>query len=95
MCFRICKLLYFGVKPVFVFDGKAPLIKQRTLQERRERKLVHVEKKHVASQKLLQNYLKKQVLQTAIKNSGKYVSERLCCLTFYKNIIFKMITDIE
>lgn len=28
---RICKLLYFGIKPVFVFDGKTPQIKKKTL----------------------------------------------------------------
>jgi DNA excision repair protein ERCC-5 len=32
---RICKLLYFGVKPVFVFDGSTPGIKKRTLMQRR------------------------------------------------------------
>ena len=70
---RICKLLYFGVKPVFVFDGKAPLIKQRTIEERNERKRVHVEKRQIASQKLLQNYLKKKVLGSAIKSKDKSV----------------------
>jgi DNA excision repair protein ERCC-5 len=28
---RICKLLFFGVKPVFVFDGQTPLIKKQTV----------------------------------------------------------------
>ena len=28
---RICKLLHFQIKPVFVFDGTAPAIKQQTL----------------------------------------------------------------
>lgn len=28
---RICKLLYFHVKPVFVFDGVTPQLKQQTL----------------------------------------------------------------
>ena len=32
---RILKLLFQGIKPVFVFDGVAPSIKQRTLQRRR------------------------------------------------------------
>ncbi|KAF0983088.1 hypothetical protein FDP41_011066 [Naegleria fowleri] len=32
---RICKLLYYNVKPVFVFDGATPLVKQKTLQRRR------------------------------------------------------------
>ncbi|SCU98557.1 LAMI_0F15258g1_1 [Lachancea mirantina] len=35
---RICKLLYFGIKPVFVFDGGAPALKRRTIQERKERR---------------------------------------------------------
>jgi DNA excision repair protein ERCC-5 len=28
---RICKLLFFGVKPIFVFDGRTPLIKKQTV----------------------------------------------------------------
>lgn len=28
---RICKLLFFRIKPVFVFDGEAPLLKRQTL----------------------------------------------------------------
>lgn len=35
---RICKLLYFGIKPVFVFDGGAPVLKRRTIQQRKERR---------------------------------------------------------
>lgn len=28
---RICKLMYFGIKPVFVFDGGVPMLKQQTI----------------------------------------------------------------
>ena len=28
---RILKLLYFGIKPIFVFDGQTPQIKKKTL----------------------------------------------------------------
>lgn len=35
---RICKLLWYGVKPVFVFDGGAPALKRATLQGRRRRR---------------------------------------------------------
>ena len=32
---RICKLLYFGIRPVFVFDGQTPALKKRALLQRR------------------------------------------------------------
>src|ERR1700733_867698 len=35
---RICKLLYFGIKPVFVFDGGAPVLKRQTVLERKRRR---------------------------------------------------------
>ncbi|TPX50268.1 hypothetical protein SeLEV6574_g00993 [Synchytrium endobioticum] len=35
---RICKLLFFGIKPVFVFDGGAPELKRATLVNRRMKK---------------------------------------------------------
>ena len=35
---RICKLLYFGIMPVFVFDGGAPLLKRETIGGRKSRR---------------------------------------------------------
>ncbi|KAG0017822.1 DNA repair protein rad2 [Entomortierella chlamydospora] len=35
---RICKLLYYNIKPIFVFDGGTPALKRLTIQERRRRK---------------------------------------------------------
>ncbi|GAD94986.1 DNA excision repair protein Rad2 [Paecilomyces variotii No. 5] len=35
---RICKLLYFGIKPVFVFDGGAPILKRQTIAGRKKRR---------------------------------------------------------
>ncbi|KAI9193374.1 uncharacterized protein BJ171DRAFT_587483 [Polychytrium aggregatum] len=35
---RICKLLFYGIKPVFVFDGAAPTLKRVTISNRRRRK---------------------------------------------------------
>lgn len=35
---RICKLLWFGVQPVFVFDGGAPALKRATIQKRQRRR---------------------------------------------------------
>lgn len=28
---RLCKLLFFRIRPVFVYDGDAPLLKKQTL----------------------------------------------------------------
>lgn len=35
---RICKLLFVGIKPVFVFDGGAPLLKRETIGNRKARR---------------------------------------------------------
>jgi DNA excision repair protein ERCC-5 len=35
---RICKLLFYGVKPVFVFDGGAPILKRETVRGRARRR---------------------------------------------------------
>lgn len=35
---RICKLLFFGIKPVFVFDGGAPVLKRQTIANRKARR---------------------------------------------------------
>ncbi|KAI1800474.1 PIN domain-like protein [Daldinia bambusicola] len=35
---RICKLLWFGIQPVFVFDGGAPSLKRQTITNRKRRR---------------------------------------------------------
>ncbi|KAF2720700.1 PIN domain-like protein [Polychaeton citri CBS 116435] len=35
---RICKLLFFGIKPVFVFDGGAPALKRQIIRQRKQRR---------------------------------------------------------
>ncbi|KAI1436790.1 PIN domain-like protein [Xylaria sp. CBS 124048] len=35
---RICKLLWFGILPVFVFDGGAPALKRQTITNRKQRR---------------------------------------------------------
>ncbi|KAF1810356.1 PIN domain-like protein [Eremomyces bilateralis CBS 781.70] len=35
---RICKLLFIGIKPIFVFDGGAPALKRQTINARKRRR---------------------------------------------------------
>lgn len=50
---RICKLLYFGILPVFVFDGGAPALKRQTILKRRERRQGKTESTMETARKLL------------------------------------------
>lgn len=50
---RICKLLFFGIKPVFVFDGGAPSLKRETIAARRKRREGHQEDATRTAEKLL------------------------------------------
>lgn len=35
---RVCKLLTYKIKPIFVFDGAAPILKRQTLAARQKRR---------------------------------------------------------
>ncbi|NXK53286.1 ERCC5 protein, partial [Chauna torquata] len=61
---RLCKLLFFRIRPVFVFDGEAPLLKRQTLAKRRHRKEVAVHDSRKTTEKLLKTFLKRQLLIT-------------------------------
>lgn len=50
---RICKLLYFGIYPIFVFDGGAPALKRQTINSRRERRQGKKESSEQTARKLL------------------------------------------
>ncbi|KFU89847.1 DNA repair protein complementing XP-G cells, partial [Chaetura pelagica] len=66
---RLCKLLFFRIRPVFVFDGEAPLLKRQTLAKRRQRKELAISDSRKTAEKLLKTFLKRQVIKTAL--SGK------------------------
>lgn len=57
---RICKLLYFGIKPIFVFDGGVPILKRDTIQQRKERRQGKRDNAAVTARKLLAIQLQKQ-----------------------------------
>uniref|UniRef100_A0A673AHH8 Excision repair cross-complementation group 5 n=1 Tax=Sphaeramia orbicularis TaxID=375764 RepID=A0A673AHH8_9TELE len=63
---RICKLLFFRIKPVFVFDGDAPLLKKQTLALRRQRKEELSQESKQTNEKLLKTFLKRQAIKAAL-----------------------------
>ncbi|KAJ2493455.1 DNA repair protein rad2 [Coemansia sp. RSA 2050] len=71
---RICKLLYYGILPVFVFDGAAPELKRLTIAERQSMREVKTRDAKRAAHQLLQTQLKLHVLNDA-EPSGAQVDE--------------------
>ncbi|XP_023594316.1 DNA excision repair protein ERCC-5 [Trichechus manatus latirostris] len=65
---RLCKLLFFRIRPIFVFDGDAPLLKKQTLAKRRQRKDLANSDSQKTTEKLLKTFLKRQAIKTALKS---------------------------
>ncbi|XP_021271355.1 DNA repair protein complementing XP-G cells-like [Numida meleagris] len=63
---RLCKLLFFRIRPVFVFDGEAPLLKRQTLAKRRHRKELAISDSRKTTEKLLRTFLKRQAIKAAL-----------------------------
>ncbi|CDR36745.1 CYFA0S01e04104g1_1 [Cyberlindnera fabianii] len=66
---RICKLLYFGILPVFVFDGGAPQLKKEIIRNRKERRQGKRDNAEKTAQKLLALQMQKQ-METANANAS-------------------------
>uniref|UniRef100_A0A2K6F6N7 DNA excision repair protein ERCC-5 n=1 Tax=Propithecus coquereli TaxID=379532 RepID=A0A2K6F6N7_PROCO len=65
---RLCKLLFFRIRPIFVFDGDAPLLKKQTLAKRRLRKDCASSDSRKTTEKLLKTFLKRQAIKTAFQS---------------------------
>ncbi|XP_076762317.1 rad2 superfamily protein mus201 [Xylocopa sonorina] len=76
---RICKLLYYKIKPVFVFDGGVPMLKKDTIASRRKQKSMAKNKAQQMKAELINNLIKhstvKKVLNTERDNTAKGSSE--------------------
>ncbi|KAJ1307245.1 hypothetical protein OPQ81_001358 [Rhizoctonia solani] len=60
---RISKLLFYGIKPVFVFDGGAPVLKRNTIAERKKRKSGAAASHAKVAEKLLAAQLRREALR--------------------------------
>ncbi|QGN13724.1 DNA repair protein RAD2 [Kluyveromyces marxianus] len=63
---RICKLLYYGIKPVFVFDGGVPVLKLNTIRERKERRQGKRDSANATARRLLA----KQIHQSQVEKEA-------------------------
>ncbi|XP_036413023.1 DNA repair protein complementing XP-G cells homolog [Colossoma macropomum] len=63
---RLCKLLFFRIRPIFVYDGDAPLLKKQTLAIRRQRKEEMAHESKQTNEKLLRTFLKRQAIKAAL-----------------------------
>ncbi|KAG0083474.1 DNA repair protein rad2 [Podila epicladia] len=74
---RICKLLYYNIKPVFVFDGGTPILKRLTIQERRRRKRNDANLVKRTAEKLLAAQLRLRALEQKKTARKKKEQEKL------------------
>ncbi|RHZ79427.1 hypothetical protein Glove_146g37 [Diversispora epigaea] len=59
---RLCKLLFFNIKPIFVFDGGAPELKRVTLTKRHKRRSGKANELQKTAEKLLAAQMKVRVI---------------------------------
>ncbi|KAI0775173.1 hypothetical protein BD413DRAFT_603148 [Trametes elegans] len=62
---RICKLLFYGIKPVFVFDGGAPALKMSTIAERKKKKTGAAASHAKIAERLLAAQMRREALEHA------------------------------
>ncbi|CAH1781165.1 unnamed protein product [Owenia fusiformis] len=68
---RVCKLLFYQIKPIFVFDGGVPALKRQTMAARRLTKEVANRASSKTSEKILKNYMKSQAIRTIMAETGQ------------------------
>ncbi|KYN32620.1 hypothetical protein ALC56_13102 [Trachymyrmex septentrionalis] len=68
---RICKLLYYKIKPVFVFDGGVPMLKKSTIASRRKQKSIAMSKAQKMKADLINNLIKHRVVKTVLNKDSK------------------------
>ncbi|KAF6215027.1 hypothetical protein GE061_009776 [Apolygus lucorum] len=68
---RICKLLFYRIKPIFVFDGGVPSLKKKTIAARQKGRRRAQESIEKVRQQLLENLIKQQALGDVLGENVK------------------------
>ncbi|KAI1796855.1 PIN domain-like protein [Ganoderma leucocontextum] len=68
---RICKLLFYGIKPVFVFDGGAPTLKMSTIAERKKKKSGAAASHAKVAERLLAAQMRREALDNVAGKPSK------------------------
>uniref|UniRef100_A0A1B6EGL3 XPG N-terminal domain-containing protein n=1 Tax=Clastoptera arizonana TaxID=38151 RepID=A0A1B6EGL3_9HEMI len=64
---RVCKLLFFKIKPVFVFDGGVPVLKRKTMEARKNQKTKAQQTSEKVREQLLKNILKQKAVSQVLE----------------------------
>ncbi|XP_014247754.1 DNA repair protein complementing XP-G cells homolog [Cimex lectularius] len=83
---RICKLLFYRIKPIFVFDGGVPSLKKKTIAARQKSRQKAEEINEKLRQQLLENFIKQQAIGSVI--GGDFALKKILPST--KDDLFKL-----
>ncbi|KRT79731.1 hypothetical protein AMK59_6809, partial [Oryctes borbonicus] len=72
---RVCKLLYYRIKPVFVFDGGVPVLKRQTIAKRNQLKSKNSNDANQLQKQLLKSLLKHSAINAVLTDKAKAVLE--------------------
>lgn len=73
---RVCKLLFYKIKPIFVFDGECPTLKLHTVHRRSERARKVLEKSKNLSLNVIEKFVNSQLAKSSklVFNTAKLSS---------------------
>ncbi|GAB0099359.1 DNA repair protein complementing XP-G cells [Sergentomyia squamirostris] len=72
---RLCKLLYYRIKPVFVFDGGVPILKRQTIKKRQDNKKKFLNSADHLQELLLAALAKEKVVQQVLGDAAPLLTK--------------------
>lgn len=91
---RVCKLLYYKIKPVFVFDGGIPVLKKQTIAKRQQLKAKNLSQATSIQQKLISTLLKHSAITKVLSERTRAELEQQSASGLPQKIIPKDSSNI-